>query len=81
MAKAMADASKSVAKTAPARKRNSTTSASSMTPKRQPFRQNKSIVCYSCQQTGHIAPQCPSRSASAAPASTSTSSTPKPVKK
>ena len=59
MAKAMVAANK------PARssykKRSSTPSSSAPPPKRRSFTPDKGIVCYNCQQPGHIAPRCPSR--------------------
>ena len=62
MAKAIAEVNKAAGKSGSARKRPSSASASassSSTPKRSTFK-SKSVVCFSCQQTGHIAPNCPS---------------------
>ena len=60
MAKAMAAANKS-AKSSSSFKRWSTTPASAPPPKRRSFSADRPIVCYNCQQPGHIAPKCPSR--------------------
>ena len=62
MAKAIAEVNKAAGKSGSARKRPSSSSAtasSSSTPKRSTFK-SKPVVCYSCQRTGHIAPNCPS---------------------
>ena len=86
MAKAMADVNKSQ-KSAPTRKRNASAASSTSTPKRSVYKPNKPIVCFACQQPGHIAPNCPgSRSSSATPkvgssSSSSSSSSSKSSKK
>ena len=78
MAKAMTEAAKAAAK-APTKKRPSTSSqpayATSLPPaKRRSFKPDKVIVCYSCQQTGHIAPQCPNNKQTASSSASSSSS-------
>ena len=81
MAKAMTEAAKAAAK-APTKKRPSTSSqpayATSLPPsaKRRSFKPDKVIVCYSCQQTGHIAPQCPNNKPTASSSASSSSSKP-----
>ena len=85
LAKAMADVNKASAKTSSSRKRSSTTvtsSSSSSTPKRAAWKP-KPIVCYNCQQTGHIAPHCTASkpSTSSAFSSSSSSSASKSAKK
>ena len=78
MAKAIADAAKATAK-APSKKRPSSTSNSafptSLPPssKRRSFKPDKVVVCYSCQQTGHIAPQCPNNKPTTTTSSSSSS--------
>ena len=64
MAKAMAAANKS-SKTVSSFKRQSAPPASAPPPKRRSFSADRPIVCYNCQQPGHIAPKCPSRPAAA----------------
>ena len=82
MAKAIAEAAKTTAK-APTKKRpSSQPSYSTSVPpssKRRSFKPNKVIVCYSCQQTGHISPQCPNNKP--ASSSSSSSSSAKPASK
>ena len=83
MAKAMADFNKASLKTASTRKRQSTTpssSSSSSTPKRSSYKPGK-VVCFSCQQPGHIAPQCTANRSTPSSSSSSSSSASKPAKK
>ena len=88
IAKAIEQANKAAAKATSFKKRSSSStpssssssSSSSYPSKRRSgsgfVKPDKQVVCFSCQQVGHIAPQCPNtRSSSAA------SSTPKPLKK
>ena len=74
MAKAMADVNKTQ-KSAPTRKRHASAASSTSTPKRSVYKPNKPIVCFACQQPGHIAPNCPgSHSSSSTPQAASSSS-------
>ena len=59
MAKAMAAANKTSKSSF--KKRSSTPSSSAPPPKRRSFASDKGVVCYNCQQPGHISPRCPSR--------------------
>ena len=66
MAKAMAKANKAASK-APAFKKRSASSSNAPPPKRRSFQQDKPVVCFNCQQPGHISPRCPNRPVSSTP--------------
>ena len=73
MAKAIAAASKS-SKTLKSFKKHSAVAPSSAPPSKRHSFPDKTVVCFNCQQTGHISPRCPSRpSASSTPAAKSSS--------
>ena len=78
MAKAMAEAAKATAKgSAKKRPSSSQPSYSTSVPpssKRRSFKPDKVIVCYSCQQTGHISPQCPNNKSAPSTSSSASSS-------
>ena len=67
MAKAMAKATKAASK-APAFKKRSASSSAAPLPKRRSYnQQDKPIVCFNCQQPGHISPRCPNRQVASTP--------------
>ena len=67
MAKAMAKANKAASK-APTFKKRSASSSAAPPPKRRSYnQQDKPIVCFNCQQPGHISPRCPTRQVSSTP--------------
>ena len=71
MAKAIAAVNKTSSK-APAFKKRTSVSvpAANPPPKRRSYQPDRVVTCYNCQQTGHIAPRCPSRTpAASTPAS------------
>ena len=64
MAKAMAAANKTAKQPSSAsKKRPSGSPAVVPSFKRRSYQPDRVVTCYNCQQTGHIAPRCPSRSA------------------
>ena len=64
MAKAIAAVNKS-AKAPSFKKRPISASVATPPPKRRSYQPDRVVTCYNCQQTGHIAPRCPSRTPSA----------------
>ena len=68
MAKAMAKANKAASK-APVFKKRSASSSAAPPSKRRSFHQDKPVVCFNCQQPGHISPRCPNRPVSSTPSS------------
>ena len=64
MAKAIAAVNKS-SKSSTFKKRPSTSTPTLPPSKRCSFSSDKSVVCYNCQQPGHISPRCPSRPSAA----------------
>ena len=70
MAKAMAKAkaNKAASKT-PVFKKRSASSSNAPPPKRRSYnqQQDKAIVCFTCQQPGHISPRCPNRQVASTP--------------
>ena len=61
MAKAITAVNKTSKSSSSFKKRAPSAAVPTPPPKRRSYQPDRVVTCYNCQQTGHIAPRCPSR--------------------